>query len=287
MIDTPLAVALASGLVASVNPCGFAMLPAYLAWFVGADGDRPPSAVTGVVRGLAVAGVVTLGFVAVFGTAGVLFTELSLSVSRYTPWITSALGIGLVVLGVAMVAGYERTVALPKLERGTRGRGLGSMFAFGVSYAVASLSCTLPIFIANVTNTFGRNSFTSGVAVFATYALGMGLVLAVLTVAVALARQSLVAKVRKVLPYLSRISGTLLVVAGAYVAAYGPYEIPLGQDPSTSAGIFAVVSDLSADLSVWVQDAGPTRVGLGLAAVALSALLVALVRSAPRRRPSR
>ncbi len=39
-----------------------------------------------------------------------------------------------------------------------------------------------------------------------------------LTLAVALARRSLVAGMRRALPYVSRASGALLVVAGAYMA---------------------------------------------------------------------
>ena len=35
MIEAPFALAFAAGLVSTVNPCGFAMLPAYLSYFVG------------------------------------------------------------------------------------------------------------------------------------------------------------------------------------------------------------------------------------------------------------
>ena len=35
MIDVDLAFPLAAGLIAAFNPCGFAMLPAYLAYFLG------------------------------------------------------------------------------------------------------------------------------------------------------------------------------------------------------------------------------------------------------------
>ena len=35
MIDAPLGLAFAAGLVATINPCGFAMLPAYLSFFLG------------------------------------------------------------------------------------------------------------------------------------------------------------------------------------------------------------------------------------------------------------
>ncbi|CAN5864629.1 cytochrome c biogenesis CcdA family protein [soil metagenome] len=284
MIDGTYAVALTLGLVASVNPCGFAMLPAYLAYFLGTDGDGPTDRVAaGLLRALLVAAVVSAGFVAVFGVIGVVFTELARPIQPYTPWVTAIVGVTLVVLGAAMVRGFEPVIALPKLERGGAGRGLSSMFLFGVSYAVASLSCTLPVFTAVLGNAVGRSSVAESIAVFATYALGMGVVLMTVTVAVALARQSLVRDIRRLLPHVNRISGALLVITGAYVAGYGIYEIRLNRDPATSAGIFALVSDLSADISAWVQDTGPTRVFLVLAVVNLSVLLYALVRTNPAR----
>ena len=40
MSEQTLVLALAAGMLATVNPCGFAMLPAYLAWFLGLDAPR-------------------------------------------------------------------------------------------------------------------------------------------------------------------------------------------------------------------------------------------------------
>ena len=39
VIDAPLGLAFAPGMVATVNPCGFAMLPAYLGYFLGLEGQ--------------------------------------------------------------------------------------------------------------------------------------------------------------------------------------------------------------------------------------------------------
>jgi len=40
VIDAPLAFAFGAGMVATVNPCGFAMLPAYLSFFLGIEDER-------------------------------------------------------------------------------------------------------------------------------------------------------------------------------------------------------------------------------------------------------
>ncbi len=62
VIDAPLALAFSAGMVATVNPCGFAMLPAYLSFFLGLEGgadDEDRRA--GVARALAVGAAVTAG----------------------------------------------------------------------------------------------------------------------------------------------------------------------------------------------------------------------------------
>ncbi|MDP8977837.1 MAG: hypothetical protein M3N17_04560 [Actinomycetota bacterium] len=53
--DVPLLLAFTGGLVASVNPCGFAMLPAYLSFFLGLDNAMAPAGrATAVARALRV-----------------------------------------------------------------------------------------------------------------------------------------------------------------------------------------------------------------------------------------
>lgn len=277
MIEAPLAVAFAAGLVATVNPCGFAMLPAYLSYFIGAEGDQGLDTSRSVARALAVGATVSGGFLLVFGIAGVLIAHLSLTVYDISPWITVFIGSMLVVLGVAMLAGFEPVVALPKLNRGGRDRGMASMFVFGLSYAIASLSCTLPVFLSAVGSTFTRSNFASGLAVFAAYSAGMVLVLMVLTVALALARHSLVRWLKQSVRYVNRAAGVLLVVAGAYVAWYGITEIRL-ETGATGGGAVDFVTDLSADISTWVQDTGATRIGVVLAMVVAGATVFSFGR---------
>lgn len=281
MIEAPFALALTAGMVATVNPCGFAMLPAYLSYFLGTDesADGDPSA--SVLRAMAVGGVVTLGFLVVFGSVGLAVTHLGLSIYQSLPWVTLVIGALLVVLGIAMVRGFVLEVRLPKLERGGKTRGLGSMFVFGISYAVASLTCTLPPFLAVMATTFSQLSYTAGVSVFLVFGLGMGLVLMVLTVAIAVARLSIVHHLRRVLPYVNRVSGALLIVAGAYLTWYGSYAIRVDRGDLSTPGPVAWVLRWSADLSTWIQNTGATRVAMLLGIAVCSVLLIAVLW--PRR----
>ncbi|MDZ7677453.1 MAG: cytochrome c biogenesis CcdA family protein [Acidimicrobiales bacterium] len=275
MIEADFAYAFTVGMVAAVNPCGFALLPAYLSYFLGLEG-APTDSRASMVRALGVALAVTTGFVAVFGIIGLAITQLSLSINRQLPWVTMAIGVAIVVLGIAMLRGFQLSLRLPRLSVGGSSRELPSMFLFGVSYAVASLSCTLPIFLPIMTRTFGSNSLTSGVAVFLTYAAGMGLLLGAITMALAGARGALVTRLRRAQPHINRVSGGLLVLAGVYLAYYGYWEHRVYTDPRNlpPSGPVDVVTSASASVTNWVSSIGATRIGVVLAAAVVIVLIL-------------
>lgn len=278
MLSGPFALALAAGMAATVNPCGFAMLPAYLAMFLGEE-ERPGSASVG--RAFAVSATLTAGFVAVFGLFGLAIAPLAVSIERYLPWATIVIGIGLVGMGIALLMGRQLTLHTPKMAKGGTDGGLRSMFLFGVSYAVASLSCTIGPFLAVTSTTLRSQNTLSGVAMFVTYALGMGLVVTALTVAVALAKAGLVTRLRRALPYVNRISGALLLVAGAYVAWYGWFEVRTlnggdGTDP---------IIDRAITFQSWLQNrVVPDRPAVAAVGVAAVLLVIGVVTVLRRRR---
>jgi cytochrome c biogenesis protein CcdA len=283
-MNANLALAFSAGMVATVNPCGFAMLPAYLSYFLGLEGEGPTTAPDGTVvpprapvtRALAVSAAVTAGFLVVFGIMGFAWSSVSGLVGTRLPYFTLVVGVALVALGIAMLRGFEPIITLPKLQLDSNRRELGSMFLFGISYAVASLSCTIPIFIGIVSTTLERESFVAGMATFLAYGLGMGMTLAILTIGVALARSGIVTTFRRVLPYVNRISGGFLIVAGAFVAYYAWVEIQ-----ELSSGQSSKVVDFSRDLQSsmqrWVESVGGGRLALGAAIVIAAAVAITLV----------
>ena len=224
MSEGLLAVALGAGMLASVNPCGFALLPAYLSLLV--VGDQPPSRAVAVSRALILTAGMTLGFTLVFGVFGLAVAPVASSVQRYLPWFTVGLGILLAGLGAWLLTG-RALPALPVHSRApaTITRSWRSMLAFGASYAVASLSCTIAPFLAVVVSSFRTDSVWAGVILFLVYAAGMGLVVATAAVAVAVARTSLIGRLRRIGAAVPRAAGLLLIASGGYVAYYGWWEI--------------------------------------------------------------
>ena len=223
-LNVPFALAITAGMVATVNPCGFALLPAYLGFFVSTDDEtRSPSAA--IIRSLVVTATMTLGFVTVFGSVGFIVNVIAKGVQDQLSKVTIGIGIVLVLLGLFLLSGRDLASKLPKFQRGGRDGGLVSMYLFGVSYATASLSCTLGPFLVALTPTFRHGGVVSGLLAYIAYSFGMGLVIGIVTIATALARGAAIAKIRSLLPKINRISGALLVIAGSYVTYYGWWEI--------------------------------------------------------------
>jgi cytochrome c biogenesis protein CcdA len=270
------------GMVATFNPCGFAMLPAYLSYFLGLENARETDnrADATVLRALAVGAAMTAGFVVVFGILGLVLDPILSSIIDKLPWLTIVLGIVLVILGIRLLMGREITVGLPKISKGPEGRELGSVFFFGISYALVSLSCTLSLFIAAISTVIDQQNFFIGLGAFIAYALGMGLVLIVLTLAIALARQGIVMKMRGVLPHINRISGVLLVIAGLYVAYYGWYELRVLNGNTSGGGIAGWMFNLNGHITQWINEVGPTRIGLILGLVIAIIVFIALLSKA-------
>ena len=225
------------GMVALLNPCGFALLPAYLGFFLGLDDNRSGAGSTLVAlnRGQIVGLSMSAGFLAVFGVLG-LFLAGSLTAigqSGWLPRLTIVIGVGLVVLGVAMLRGFQPALSLPKLNKGGSDQSIVSMFVFGVSYAIASLSCTIGIFITIVANTTRSEGFGERLGSFLSYAIGMGLLATVVTLAVGFGKKGLVNNFRRLLPKINLFSAIILVVVGVYVTLYGIWSQQVFGDPGS------------------------------------------------------
>jgi cytochrome c biogenesis protein CcdA len=232
--------AFGAGMLATVNPCGFAMLPAYVSYYLAttegpSESFRQTSAVeflrqpvrsriegtaTRLVRALLVGGTLTAGFMVLFASAGSLISLGAYVLVKVMPWIGLLVGVGLVLLGIWLLPGCHFALPwLPQLQV-RREHSLRSFFAYGVAYGLASLSCTLPIFLVAVGSTFTRGGVGTGLVQFLSYGLGMGAVMLALTLSLALFQGVLVRYLKRLVPYVERAGAVLLVGAGLYIVYY-------------------------------------------------------------------
>jgi cytochrome c biogenesis protein CcdA len=218
--------AFAAGMVSAVNPCGFAMLPAYLGLYLGASdqASEPINPLRLLGRVVLIGGAVTAGFIALFGVAGTAIGLGASFVAEVLPWIGLAVGVLLVITGAWILGGGKLYTGLATRAASHIGQsnpmGIRGYFLFGLSYGTASLSCTLPIFLVVLgVNTAGVSLVTS-VGQFFLYALGMGLVILTLTLGMAFFKGAMVNTVRKALPYVQPVGSGLMIIAGMYIIFY-------------------------------------------------------------------
>ena len=278
-----LSLALGAGLLAAVNPCGFALLPAYLSLLV--LGDQPEDRTGALLRALRLTVAMTLGFAGVFALFGLAIAPVAPQLQGDLPWVTLGLGVVLALLGAYLLTG--RTLRLPRLGRRRSAAPLtgsfGSMFGFGAGYATASLTCTIAPFLAVVVSAFRSDSFSAGVVLFLAYAAGMGLVVGTVAVATALARDTVIRRLRSGGRWVPRASGALLLLAGSYVAYYGWWEVRVLRGEPGSVGddpVIAIAESVQITLAQTVDSLGALTWLVLLAALVVLTLAARALRSA-------
>jgi cytochrome c-type biogenesis protein len=157
-------------------------------------------------------------------------------------------------------------VMIPKLEKGGRDTTFRSMFLFGVSYAIASISCTFGVFTAAVIGAFDRENALTGIFQFLAYGLGMAVVLVALTVSIALARQGLLRTLRSAMRYVDKLAGVFMILSGLFLVLEA-----ITQLRQSSNGLVDRVGSLATDLQRWINDLGTTRLGIALGCVIAAA----------------
>jgi len=223
----PVGYAFGAGMVSAVNPCGFFMLPVYMTLYLGAEeqGYLEYTLFSRVLKATWVAMVVTAGFGLLFGLVGAVVSAGGYFLMGVVPWFAVAVGGILVCLGIWMLMGHS--VSLPLVMKlvnrigDFRQMNNWGFFLFGLAFGATSLGCTLPIFLAVVGSSVTAGNFVAGFLQFISYVLGMGLVMHSLTLGIAMVKKRLViGTMRRVIPYVQKISAFFLLAAGGYILYY-------------------------------------------------------------------
>ncbi len=283
----PLGLAFVAGGLATVNPCGFSLLPALLSFYIGTDEDRATSST--VFDALRVGASVAVGVMGVFLIVGVPIALGASQIVQAVPGAGFVTGTVLLVAGIATLWGrrlslplrapHATTVSAPTLSAPTVSAPGRRMLAFGVAYGIASLGCTLPIFLSVIGASLATRGSAAALLVMGSYALGMLAVVMALSLAAAFAREGLASRFKTLVPRMNRIGGVLLTLAGMYLTYYWGRVLwgspaTLAQDP-----VVGRVQRIAASLERLAAGNGSWIVG-----VATVATLVALVATVMKRR---
>ena len=223
----PIGFAFGAGMIAAVNPCGFVMLPSYVAVYLLSEKDSPSGMTIRLIRALKVTISMTLGFVIVFGLIGSLVSfGLRSVIGSLLPWFGMGIGIALIAISGLLLFGFNqfRYSSLPfrlsSMFTIFQTDTIRGYFFFGVSYALVSVGCALPIFMVVVTSTFAGQSIFGILMSYINYSLGMGTIIFMVTIITALLRKSLAFSGNLLGSFLNKATVVLLLVAGIYLVFY-------------------------------------------------------------------
>ena len=224
MIEVPIVFAFLTGQAAAFNPCGAAMFPAYVGYQLGtAETERSPfrTGLSGLLMGLSA----TAGFIVVFGVVGLVLAAGGKFIGQFLPFV--GLGVGIVIAGVGLwllVSGRKIAIMAASRVNLGQGRGLKNVFLFGIAYAIASLSCALPLFLVAVGivagQTLSAGSVLETIVGSVVYGLGMGVVMVGATMGIVFFKEAVSRWIRVVMLYVEPVGKLAMVGAGAYLIYY-------------------------------------------------------------------
>jgi|FaiFalDrversion2_1042247.scaffolds.fasta_scaffold02719_3 cytochrome c-type biogenesis protein len=219
------------GMIAFLNPCGFALLPAYVAHYLSHGGRGESSGLERGLRGVKLGLAMSAGFFTVFVGLGLGLAlagrVLSRYIMTYTPWIGAGVGVMVLLLGLAMLLKREFSLELPVAGLAAKLRGgrkpsdhsLVFYYIYGISYAIGSLGCTLPLFLS-VTLTAFTTHWVNGLANFLAYAGGMTLMMLAFSLVMVYARELMQHYFERAMRFVRPVSAWVLLGLGLYLIWY-------------------------------------------------------------------
>lgn len=257
------------GVLAAVNPCGFVLLPTYLLFFLGTREETGLTTSRRLQRALVVSSGVSVGFLGIFLVIGIisrLFTQWIELNAKYASFV---IGVVLVVIGLRMLTGWTPKFATPEF-RGAQNKTFRAMVVYGMAYAIASIGCTIGFLTTAVFGSIALNGFVSGVISIVFYGAGMAMLVTALTVCLALAKTGLVGLLKNKLHIISRLGAIFVTFTGVYLVFYWYAAIT----EERSASFITRIERLQTRVITGLQDAGSTRLAIGLAVIVIGAFVV-------------
>lgn len=202
-----LPLAFAAGVLSFLSPCVLPLVPSYLAYIGGGSANRLTAIRNSVLF--------VLGFSVVFIALGASASLVGSLLLDNRSWLIRLGGLlvilfGLMLLGLFKVPFLYRSM---KAEyRGETSTPLGAT-VMGMSFAIGWTPCVGPVLGAILTLAGASGTLSHGASLLAVYALGLAIPFLLAAIGLgAFTRFS--ERFRRFLPWVERVSGSILVLAG-------------------------------------------------------------------------
>jgi len=286
MSSSQVTIALLAGILASFNPCGFALLPAYIGMLV--LGETNPegknSTTRAYLRAFKFSFAMAIGLVAVFGSFALLISPFTNSIEKYLPYVTLFMGSALIILAIFMFMGKNLLIRKFINPNISPTKDFFTQIGYGITYALASLSCTIGPFVAVTGSALTSSSLTSIFTSFFFYGIGMSS--SVLVVALTTVALSKVSRFNSGRFYLivSRFTSFLLLTVGGYLILYSIYELTSLRGEAIENPIIDGALSIQSSIAQSIYEIGAAKFMLIVAVVVLIPVIFRLATKSSRRK---
>jgi cytochrome c-type biogenesis protein len=200
--------ALVSGVLVLLSPCSYPLLPGYIAYYLGKN-MTPRQAIQGGI-------ICTIGLLSVFSIIGVITSTIGNAIMSVSPYFHLLAVIIIVIMGALMLLGVGYPKFYLKIKATQRGGFLG-MYIYGITYGLAALACSFPIFLSLILYSLTFGDFLDSILTFILFSLGMGIPLIATAILVSKAGHLLVKRITGATDKIQRISGIFLIALAIYL----------------------------------------------------------------------
>ena len=222
-------VAVIAGVASFFNPCAFPLLPAFLAQHYTTKEKKEKKSVKGLlISGLATAlGLITFNIIlgSIIGVLGAGFGK-SLGLAGDNPsivvrWVRGIAGVFILYLGFSHVTGRGNPFGKlghlwsPKLPS-QESSSFRKLYGYGFGYTLLGIGCGGPIMAGLIVFALSQGGFADALLAFGVYSLTMALLMIMVSILIALSKDTLLQGLRQSTGTIQRVSGILLLV-GAFL----------------------------------------------------------------------
>jgi cytochrome c-type biogenesis protein len=210
-----------AGMLAAVNPCGVGMLPSYISYLIGGEKVQI-SKKSSIVKGFGLGLSMTSGFLTVFIVVGLLISWIGGELARYFPFLSLLIAVLLAMLGAGMLFGKYLPIRTFSINVKP---GKGSVYLYGIAYAITSLGCTLPVFLLVVSQSIGGNNIIGIIGNFFVFSLGMGMIVTAITIVSLISKNYVHKFLQKYLPFVNKLVAIIILISGLYLIYYWTFGL--------------------------------------------------------------
>lgn len=212
------------GTAAFFSPCSFSVLPAYVSHYLTGDARAEKRALrNGLYFGfIAALGVITINVlvglvIALLGSAAPFAKDPREDIALILG-IRTVAGFLIAVMGILTVV--DRPLPVPSFVHRFIGRASfgKSIFFYGLLYNGAAIGCTGPILLGLMLYAISTGSFAGALTAFLVFALTMGILMILLTTAIAISKERVAQKLIPLTPVIKKVAGWVMILVGLAIA---------------------------------------------------------------------